>query len=848
MRGVMVAVVMSMCTLAAPAGAQEKKSVTAGPEYKATPTLRRWFGEGYRDVWTTPVDVPVLNLKTEGGGLEPVRQVGGLQTAGLAMRGADGKSYTFRSLHKEPERLLPEEWRGSWPAKLLRDATSATHPGAGVMLPVLAEAAGVPHTTPRLVVMPDDPALGTFRETFANQVGTLEEYPTAGAGGRSGFAGATEIVSTANLWTRWLAGASDRIDSRAFLRARILDLFVENYDRRRGQWRWMRIPGKTGWQPLPEDPDMAFVRHNGLIVASMRSRQPRLLEFSDKYSGNLEGPTSNAAEVDRWLLADVDGSVYDELAKELQAAWSDEVINRVTANLPEPWRALDNGALAEALKARRAALPAYVHRFYRYLAERVDVHLTDQDDRVVIHTGADGTTVTATAADASIPYYTRRFNAKDTSEVRIYLHGGADRVERTGPSGSIHVRVIAGPGSKDVDSKEARTEVWADPGQVTGTRVARRGTWTNPAPVADAPWLEPRNFGTWTLWQPTAWYAPDLGVVLGASLTHTTYGFRSVPAAKEQTIRGGYAFGSTSGKLEYDGLFRRAGSSRAFSLNAFGSGIEEINFFGLGNETAKVHRSEYRSQQTVFSLTPAVRAGSSRLSLTVGPELLYSNSGDEPGTVLAEQSPYGTGAFNRLAVRASIEGDTRNKTRASLFDVATGTTTGESPDLPPGKGIRVVGSTFVAPALMDVATSYGGIDGSVAAYVGTSSVQLAGRVGGARLFGDYPWFDAAFLGGRTDRGFRSHRYAGDGSLYGNVELRTYIGPPVFASIFPVRFGLVGFADVGRVWLSGEDSQRWHPSAGGGVLLKPVGTAIVLRAVLAHSTEGTLIYAGSGFRF
>ena len=121
-------------------------------------------------------------------------------------------------------------------------------------------------------------------------------------------------------------------------------------------------------------------------------RQPRLLEFSDKYSGNLEGPTSNAAEVDRWLLADVDGSVYDELAKELQAAWSDEVIDRVTANLPEPWRALDNGALAEALKARRAALPAYVHRFYRYLAERVDVHLTDQDDRVVIETGADGTT------------------------------------------------------------------------------------------------------------------------------------------------------------------------------------------------------------------------------------------------------------------------------------------------------------------------------------------------------------------------------------------------------------------------------------------------------------------------
>ena len=149
---------------------------------------------------------------------------------------------------------------------------------------------------------------------------------------------------------------------------------------------------------------------------------------------------------------------------------------------------------------------------------------------------------------------------------------------------------------------------------------------------------------------------------------------------------------------------------------------------------------------------------------------------------------------------------------------------------------------------MDVATSYGGIDGSVAAYVGTSSVQLAGRVGGARLFGDYPWFDAAFLGGRTDRGFRSHRYR-RGRLALREPRAAYLHrPPVFASIFPVRFGLVGFVDVGRVWLSSEDSQRWHPSAGGGVLLKPVGTAIVLRAVLAHGSEGTLDLRWLGFRF
>jgi len=33
-----------------------------------------------------------------------------------------------------------------------------------------------------------------------------------------------------------------------------------------------------------------------------------------------------------------------------------------------------------------------------------------------------------------------------------------------------------------------------------------------------------------------------------------------------------------------------------------------------------------------------------------------------------------------------------------------------------------------------------------------------------------------------------------------------------------------------------------------VLLKPVGTPIVFRVVAAYSTEGTLFYVGSGFRF
>ena len=34
---------------------------------------------------------------TFAGGLTPVRQVGSMQSMGLAMKGADGRSYTFRT-------------------------------------------------------------------------------------------------------------------------------------------------------------------------------------------------------------------------------------------------------------------------------------------------------------------------------------------------------------------------------------------------------------------------------------------------------------------------------------------------------------------------------------------------------------------------------------------------------------------------------------------------------------------------------------------------------------------------------------------------------------------------------
>ena len=253
-----------------------------------------------------------------------------------------------------------------------------------------------------------------------------------------------------------------------------------------------------------------------------------------------------------------------------------------------------------------------MRRFYRYLARDVDVHLTDRDERVTIATAADGSTTLTVSANGAAPYYSRRFLRGETEEVRVYLHGGNDRVERTGPGGPVHVRIIAGPGAATIQSADTSSEVWTGPGEITGSRIHRVGPWTNPDPVKDAPWLEPRSYGSWTISQPIALVAPDVGLAIGGSLTHTIYGFRTQPFASEHTIAAGWSFGASSAKVQYDGTFHRPASSLGYAVRAFASGIEQLNYFGLGNDTPEQPRSVYHSRQTVYSAAPAASSCSRR--------------------------------------------------------------------------------------------------------------------------------------------------------------------------------------------------------------------------------------------
>jgi len=92
---------------------------------------------------------------------------------------------------------------------------------------------------------------------------------------------------------------------------------------------------------------------------------------------------------------------------------------------------------------------------------------------------------------------------------------------------------------------------------------------------------------------------------------------------------------------------------------------------------------------------------------------------------------------------------------------------------------------------------------------------LVMRGGGKILFGDFPFHEAAFIGGRNAArsvGFQS--FEGDASLYGSAEFRVRMAKFLF--ILPLQGGPLATADAARVFVNASSPGGWHSAAGGGL--------------------------------
>src|SRR6185436_341855 len=70
--------------------ASDSTLVKAGSRYGASGLHRLMFGDGYRDIWATPIKTPVLDLASFAGGIRATKTGGGGQTKNLRFAAGNG--------------------------------------------------------------------------------------------------------------------------------------------------------------------------------------------------------------------------------------------------------------------------------------------------------------------------------------------------------------------------------------------------------------------------------------------------------------------------------------------------------------------------------------------------------------------------------------------------------------------------------------------------------------------------------------------------------------------------------------------------------------------------------------
>lgn len=818
--------------------------VIPGEQYRAGWLHRLVLGADYRSLWTTPIVVDMLDLRQEAGGLTPTRKGGSMQTTSLRFTGADKREYVFRPSEKDFTRGIPPELRETLVRDIAQDQVSGYHPGAAIVTAALLDATSIRHPRPRLVVMPDDPSLGEFRREFAGVLGTFEERPSRNFDASATTRGATAVISSERLFERMLKNASTRVDTRAYLEARLFDILVGDRDRHRDQWRWGRFSSAPDapWQPVPRDRDMPFARFEGLGPWMVRGFTPQMVTFSSAYP-QMVWLNWSAREIDRRLLVGLERATWDSAARGLQRALTDSVLRDAIARLPEPWVKVDGDVLYQALVARREALPRAALEYYEVLAREVNLRGTNDPDRVNVTRHADGSvdiafaSVESSGAVISAPWLRRTFRPGETHEVRLYLDKGADRVVITGaPDDRVLLRVVGGPGDDVLDDQvpggDRALLLYDDRVDgAAGHGVDRR---RYAAPSTARVEKEVRDWGSWSFIQRGISAAPGVGALASISHTRIGYAFRHDPYSSRSTFKLDVSLSERRPRLTWDGDFTRPNSQATLGVRALASGIELIRWHGIGNETsADGDPDAYRVFQNLYRVEPRwTRPLARGITVSASASAQYTDTRDAAGTIVGTRSPYGSEEFGQVGGRLGLVVDRR-----------------DSPNFP-SRGFRMAASSALTPALWDVKNSFGDVEGTVSTYV-TAPVAfrptLALRAGGRHVWGDFPFHEAAQLGGvGTLRGWDVQRFAGRSMAHGSAELRAGLGK--VRIIAPSEIGILAFQDVGRVFADDESSNTWHVGRGAGLWVAPLVRNYTVSVSVARGKERTGVYLASGFAF
>lgn len=822
-------------------------TVAVHPSYDQVSSFhRKLFGENYRKEWAAPTRLPVIRLSEYHGGLIPSKRGGGMQSKSLRLEDKEGKEWVIRSVEKTPDLLLPPELRETFARDWIDDALSAQHPFSALSVPPLAQAAGVPHAKPVIGVIAPDKNLGIYEKDFVNKVVLLEEREPAG-----------ESDNTFKMLGKLQKDNEQTYDAENFLRARLLDLLIGDWDRHEDQWRWAerKEEDRKVYLGVPRDRDQVFRIADGLFprIAKLRWIAPTLQGFEGQIN-DVRYSLFKTRFVNALPASQLPYERWNQIVREFVTAMTDSVLEEALKRLPAPSYQMKHDRLLTALKTRRANIPAAMDEYYRFINKIADVRLSDKNERIEIKEGPDRAlllTITGTgkSGEAADTLVSKSYDPKITREVRVYTGQGNDDATIALSNSPVKVRLIAEEGRKTiaVGQTDKRVQIYARPGGATITGDRNRFNAHIHTDSLNTAFVPVNPYNT-TMPLLNAALNLDDGFLLGLGFKHIQReGFRKLPYANTQQLMLTRSFSTQAFSIDYKGEWVHAlGSADLLLSTAINAPDNTRNFFGRGNETHLDKTGDfkryYRARFNTYLLDPSLRWRNEKGgSFSIGPSFQYytADPADNRGRVTMNSSIIGS--YDSLSIWKS-------KAHAGLV-LQLSSDRRNNPMLPAwgtNVSIRIQGYT----GLNGYSKSYIQILPEASLYKSLNSkstIVLAERIGGGVSFGKTAFYQALFLGGQGNlMGFRQYRFAGQHMLYNNLETRIKL-TDLASYILPGQFGFLAFYDLGRVWEKGEKSNNWHHGTGAGLYFAPAQVT-VFRLVAGYSKEGWYPSAAMKFRF
>ena len=844
---------------------QEKEFITLAPgeEYAAGWLHRFFFGDHWRDLWTTKIKVEILNLDTFAGGLTPIKRGGGQQTKSLRFQGADGRLWKFRSINKDPSKILPKEVQVSVVAEILQDQISSANPLAPLVVAPLLNKVNVLQAEPKVVYLPNSEKLGEYRDEFANTLGMIEIHPDEGD---PGFYDAEKVSGTYKLFSKLEEKRNQKVNSEEFLKARLMDVFLGDWDRHTDQWRWARYSEENdekSWYPIPRDRDQAFAKFDGLFVRVAEYLIPQFVHFSEDYP-QIEDLTWSGRFLDRRFLTELDISKWDSVTSYIKTKLTDKVIENAVKNLPQDCYSIAGEELIYKLKARRDKLDIASREFYNRLNKYVDVYCSDKSDYAEVKRLSDLSTEVSIYKNKdgakSDRLFHKVFDNDITQEIRIYLNNGDDKAVIMGEvDDSPLVRIIGGKGEDTFIDKSKvngyllsilpisfpeRKTAFYDSGKESDFKTTRftivnKKKFEIPGTAEER--YEPRQRDRGHEWTiiPYGSITSDDGLIIGGGMALTSYDFRKSPYNYRMNLLGLYATKPSSYGIEFDGIFNNFFDDATVYLHMTKSELKLTQYYGYGNETSFDEDLEdsdyYQIKQELFHINPHVEftlKGDTKFNLGLG----YTTSDIKvDNSDLLKDFPkgnFGVGKINSVNFMSYFEVDTRDNKNF------------------PSKGsyFKTTGNYY--PSVLDIKSHYAKLMYDFRSYFPIGFIKeatLALRSGGGRVFGIYPFYDAIFLGGENNlRGYKRERFSGQSAMFGQAELRSYLSD--IKLIIKGKLGINVFGELGRVFEKDNKSSKWHPSYGIGFWLSFLERELNVVTSVAFSPETFMIYTSTSFGF